>query len=188
MSYTQLTKAISCAILILFTYCNHNQNYHQQTRAIYYWKTRVNWSERDSGILQSLGIGKIYLRMFDIIWDDTRKSIRPDMPVEQIELLPDDITIVPVVYITLEALRHMPDSELSAHASGIVASVSSRITTVQSRVLTNRRGNMLNGRDDTLNSRDRSLRLFNELQIDCDWTVSTRERYFTLLQEIKRQL
>jgi hypothetical protein len=171
MSYSQLTKAFSCVILLLFTYCNHSQNYHKQTRAVYYWKTRVNWSEQESGILQLLGIGKIYLRMFDMIQDDSRQSIRPDMPVEQIDLIPGDVTIVPVVYITLEALRHMPDSELSAHASGIVRTVSS-----------------LMQRSTGQNNKYRSRQPFTELQIDCDWTVSTRERYFTLLKEIKQQV
>jgi len=171
MNYMQLTKAISCVILLLFLYCSHNPspNHIQQTRAVYYWKTRVNWSTHESGIVRSLGIGKIYVRMFDIIWDDTKQIVRPDMPVEQIELLPDDITIVPVVYITLEALRHMADTGLSAHASGI-------ITTVMSL--------MHPATNQSINGIQQS---YSELQIDCDWTVSTRDRYFTLLQKIKQQ-
>jgi hypothetical protein len=109
--------------------------------------------------------------MFDIILDNSTKNIRPDMPVEHIELLPGEITIVPVVYITLEALRNMPDSEISAHASGIVRTVSSLML-------------RYTGHNDKYHSRQP----FTELQIDCDWTVSTRERYFTLLKEIKQQL
>jgi hypothetical protein len=107
--------------------------------------------------------------MFDIIWDDTKQNVRPDMPIEQIELLPDDITIVPVVYITLEALRHMSDTGLSSHASGIV-------TTILSLMHQSTLQNGIN------NSQQSHL----ELQIDCDWTASTRDRYFTLLQKIKQ--
>lgn len=171
MSHLQLTKVFSSVILLLFAYCNNNHCYDQQTRAVYYWKTRINWSAQESGILKSLRIRKIYVRMFDIIHDEPRQCIRPDMPVEQIELLPGHVVIVPVVYITLEALRHMPDSELSVHASGIVKTTGSLMRRYHEK-----------------NSNSSAHQLFTELQIDCDWTVSTKERYFTLLKEIKKLL
>ncbi len=68
------------------------------------------------------------------------------------------IPIIPVIYITNRTIEGLHSRSIDTLAENIVAFASSK----------------------TQN--------FKELQIDCDWTTTTKDRYFDLLQSIKSKL
>ena len=76
--------------------------------------------------------------------------------------MPEGMEIVPVVYITLEALR-LINSSLNDYSGLIVE-----------RIL-----NMADFHD---------LGVIHEVQLDCDWTQQTQEGYFRLCEAVRDQL
>lgn len=139
---------------------------HAECNAMYYWKTTFELSEEEKVFLRKHRVGRLYVRFFDVVkdmnpltseWDAVPNATicfqeRPDSTLE----------IVPTVYITLEALKRMNDSE-DEYAVRIV-----------DRVLAMVKGNR--------------IEKVKEVQLDCDWTKSTEESYFRLCREVRERL
>lgn len=143
---------------------------HPETNSVYYWKTVLNLDSPNVKFLRDHNIGRIYMRMFDVV-EDTYAGLPKDaaIPNATIRINADnfimlrdslaDIEVVPVVYIALDALRRMTGNE------GVLAN---NITTrVRNMVQYNELPNV------------------SELQLDCDWTPSTEESYFRLCDSVK---
>lgn len=137
---------------------------------MYYWKTVFHLDSADIAFIKKHDIRRIYLRMFDVseekfafsIDEKTvpNASVKVDYPENY--LLEDSLSdkeFVPVVYVTLNALKAMKGYE------GVLA-----------RNIVTRVRNMCeyNG-----------IPNVNELQLDCDWTKSTEKSYFALCDSVK---
>ena len=75
---------------------------HQQTNAVYYWKTAFKFSEQEKDFLQKEKIGRIYLHMFDVTVNEY--GAVPNASVSFGTTVPSYIEIVPTVFITVDAL------------------------------------------------------------------------------------
>ncbi len=134
-------------------------------RAFYYWRTSFALSPAERDTLTELGVTRLYVRVFDIEWNATEQAPRmlgrltaaPDQRV------PPGVEIVPVVFIRQELFKH-----LDAAAGAQLA----RQTWAEAK----RRAEMLGG----LYSSPR------ELQLDCDWTDSSKDRFFGFVRDVKR--
>ncbi len=84
----------------------------------------------------------------------------PVSPVTFKTPLPDSVQIVPVVFVVNEVLKNRTHKQLDDLAGKIVYYVAGKI-------------------------KQSGKTSFNELQIDCDWTQTTRDNYFYLLNCIK---
>ena len=137
---------------------------------MYYWKTVLDQDPQEYSFIRTHGIGRIYLRMFDVVadshamTDDERTvpnaSVRIDTPTYR--FMKDsmaDLEFVPVVFITLDALRAMQGKE-SVLAANIVRRVKNMVSY-------------------------NSLPNVRELQLDCDWTPSTEKSFFALCDSVK---
>ena len=136
---------------------------------IYFWRTTFDVSSEEQAFLQEHNINRLYLRLFDV--DVAQKNLLTDTEPTPIATLifPDSAAtsqtislvrdIVPVTFITLPALRGMKYHE-KEYAQRIVT-------------------RMLN-----MSSYHGFRDKVTEIQIDCDWTPSTEELYFSLLKEI----
>ena len=75
---------------------------HQQTNAVYYWKTAFKLSEQEKDFLKKEKIGRICLRMFDVTVSEygavTNASVSFGTTV------PSYIGIAPTVFITVDTL------------------------------------------------------------------------------------
>ncbi len=139
---------------------------HAEKNAVYYWKTTFNTDSGDCDLLLRHKIGRVYMRMFDVVPDicpyDNKienrvvpnASIHISDPRNRLAEDLADIEFVPVVYVTLEALKAMKGHE-GTLASNIVTRVRNMCE--------------YNG-----------LRNVCELQLDCDWTPSTENSFFSL--------
>ncbi len=147
------------AIFIILSACSHKPD-KQVTRAFYYWKSKVNITEPEKQKLDSLSVSRLYLKFFDV---DLDKATRQPIPVASIRFPDsalDKFTITPVVFITNETFAGLD---------------STGVDTLAIRVA------------DLLTGLGEGLKLDNEWQIDCDWTQTTRERYFRFLQQLRLQ-
>jgi len=126
-------------------------------RAFYHWKTAVTLNESDSLKLDSLGIQRLYIRYFDI--DQYEDKLTPLGVVEWKTLPPTHLEIVPCVYITNRAMRFLPDTA----AESLALHVFSKIQKINKQL----------GRD------------IPEIQMDCDWTLETKDKYFHFLTVLR---
>ena len=139
---------------------------HQEVNSVYYWKTVLQLDSAELAFMANHDVRRIYLRMFDVTADDGEWKAIPNatirIPASAQKILNsglDTMEIVPVVYITLDALRQMADDE------GELA-----------RNITERVANMC---------QFHKLPNVSELQLDCDWTPSTEKLFFTLCDSIR---
>ena len=149
---------ISFLIAISFSSCNHKESTETSTNAVYFWKSWVNLSDAEQNFLTENNVDKVYLRFFDIR-NDFRFGPVPDAEVGTYQSdFPNGTEIVPCVFITLEAIEDMSGRE-KEFAMKIFDRIDAKC----------KNGNLS----------------FNEIQLDCDWTESTRNTFFTLCKELK---
>ena len=149
-----LALALGLAILLAFVACQ--RVHHDVSTSFYYWQTEYHLGDGEKDALSRLGVGRMYVRFFDVDY-----SFAPDaavVPVAEIRgLTPDSsVEIVPVVYITQRALANTNETHIKQLALAIWNKVKFM-------------------RDSTL---------IKELQLDCDWTESTKSKYFRILETI----
>lgn len=129
-------------------------------RAFYHWQTEWRLSETELTYLEQLKVQKIYVKFFDVDWDASRQQAIPKATlIGDIQQYPN-LNIVPTIFITN---RTMANLDLSA-VNELALKITKKIQEVAKGYA------------------------FTAWQIDCDWTVSTRENYFFLLRTLKTQL
>jgi hypothetical protein len=151
-------RSISLIIIFILIFCSCQQKIHRDIQ-FYYWKTTVEFGETEKKYFEGLNSQKLYLRYFDV--DKTGDNIHPKAKINRFDANEFPAEYVPVVFITNRTF---------------VGSMSEReIRDLAQRVF----------------SLIRQIEAWNnipgskEIQIDCDWTKSTRENYFNFLTALK---
>lgn len=129
-------------------------------RSFYYWRSVFKLSERERSYLKDLSVNHLYIKFFDVTWDQIQNTSKPVAKILFSEKPPRNILIIPVVFITNETVQQINAAAIDSLAFNISKLLSSSSAT---------------------------LSLSEEVQIDCDWTVNTKEKYFQLLQSLRRQ-
>lgn len=125
--------------------------------AMYYWRTTLALDSAEREFLRNHDVRRIYIRFFDVVKSGDEAVPNATVTVSSEFALPDSTDYVPVVFVTPDAL------------SGDVAQMGERIVR---RVI---------GIAET-NDLPRPA----EIQIDCDWTRTTRARFYELMENIRR--
>lgn len=139
----------------------------EDANGIYYWKTTFELNETEKQFLVEHQIDRLYLRLFDVVPDNEKNfglefDAIPNATIIFKQELPKNLEIVPVVYITIEALRKMDGKE-----EDYAKLISERVT------------HMADFHD---------MGVIHEVQLDCDWTQLTQESYFLLCEKTAEQL
>lgn len=140
--------------LVLFIQaCGSDSPPKDLTRAFYYWKSSFQLSDSDKQTLDTCQVKKLYIKAFDVDWNFATNKPMLKAPVIFKDAVPANLTLVPVIFITNQTLRQIPDSYLGDFTDF----VSNELKKIwQSKP-------------------------YAEIQFDCDWTISTRSRYFKFL-------
>ncbi|MEZ0608411.1 hypothetical protein ACAW74_07840 [Fibrella sp. WM1] len=125
--------------------------------AFYHWKSTFAPTTAERELLRDIAIQTLYIRFFDVDWDDATQQPVPTGPVS-FRAKPVARRLVPVVFITNKTLLNLPPANVPELARRIVRKVTQTATA--------------------------AAITYPELQLDCDWTRSTRTRYFSLLKAI----
>ncbi|HVV86439.1 MAG TPA: hypothetical protein VHE35_25455 [Kofleriaceae bacterium] len=156
-------RALALAGLVLGA-CGHGAHRHgpPARRAFYYWRTTFSLSEPERSALADTGATRLFVRLFDVDWDaDTAgpETLGPiTVPGGPPPPAPPGVELVPVVYLRNELFTRLP-ADRTADTAGWVWHA--------------------------IDDRDAALGLTpHELQLDCDWTDSTRDRYFAFLDAL----
>lgn len=166
MLKTTLISLIS-AIILTCSGCrsSHDDTSHpvmQGDNSIYYWRTTFTLSQAERKFLKVHDITKIYLHLFDVIEkrnQQGKEQVIPGATIKFVDSIPADIDYVPTIYITNFAMREMANAEET-----YALKIWKRINAICNK----------NGIP------------FHEIQLDCDWTESTRDGFFKLCESMKQ--
>lgn len=132
----------------------------EPTNAIYHWKGVFNPTSEEYAFMEKNDIGRLYIRFFDVAAEyNTVNQFMEAVPIATTKFdgaVPYGVEVIPVTYITVEALRQMEESECQ-YATQIIE-----------RMLAMASYNELGE--------------IKEIQFDCDWTESTRHIFFLLCE------
>lgn len=163
---TIISGLIICWLpVVAFLSCKDGQSLKTgEGNSIYYWRTTFSLSNAEKEFLRKHDIAKIYVRFFDVDYDysadDGEKTV-PKATIRFIDSVPDGLEIIPAIYITTVAMERMQIKE-EEYAEKILKRV--KAICMQNKIK------------------------FNEIQLDCDWTKSTRKYFFSLCKAVKQQL
>lgn len=124
--------------------------------SFYYWKTTFKLSTKEKHLLQKNNIKTLYVRFFDI--DISKENGKP-VPLgvlNHADSIPNQLHIVPVIFITNRTFINVPKSEIATLANNVVQ----KINAIKSS--------------------------YEELQFDCDWSGKTKENYFYFLEQVRK--
>jgi hypothetical protein len=141
---------------LLFLHCNTTKSTIQH-HGFYYWESRFRMEQQDKAYLRKLDVSKLYIKFFDVVYQD---KASPEGIISFNSAIPAGFDIIPVVFITNETIAKSDSLGIEDLAIKI------------------------NNRLEMEIARTRIAKQVKELQIDCDWTQSTRNRYFYLLSLI----
>ena len=154
-------KIRSIVILLLFSVVSCQNNVLRQvTSAFYHWKSVYNPTLSESQYLSRLHCHHLYLRLFDIDWNEEARFPEPISILNQTLATSDIVT--PVIFITNQTFLHISITQTDSLAALVLLKINA-----------------------VLEGRDISVR---ELQFDCDWTPKSKDKYFSFLRDIKTRL
>lgn len=162
----RLRNVTSTCLAVLLFLCISACKQHPEkiNRSIYYWKNSIWYlQDEERNFLHDHHMQTMYVKYFEVYYDENMGAV-PSAKTYLSLYDNDSISIVPVVYIRNEIFKNMHDSEYQTLANNIVFLI-----------------------DKYSRERFSSRKVESEIQIDCDWTLNTKEKYFTLLKLIKQE-
>ena len=138
------------------------QQPREVTASFYHWKSPFHLTASEKKYCEQLKVQKLYVRLFDVDWDETTHFPTPVGAIES--FAQTAFEIIPTVFITNKTFLQLPDNQIDTLARLVF--------------------HKINSYTDPNTSQDKNAG-FNEIQIDCDWTGTTRDRFFAFLKKLK---
>jgi hypothetical protein len=147
-----------CGLLIG---CTPTPTEYFATPAFYHWKSDYNPGAQERSFLQELQSKKLYVRYFDIVLEAGEPV--PVSSVENDYSINRNQEIIPVVFITNAAMKAVNEQDIPILASRIFKKIKGIHPWLSNSAI-------------------------KEIQMDCDWTNGSRQKYFKLLRSLKALL
>lgn len=152
-----MTRFLQLLIFILIISCSKTQVNNDY--GFYYWRSKLSLTEKEKQTLNKSKVPNLYTRFFDVVKQNDQFL---EVGVISIEKdLSINKKIIPVIFITNETWFKIKSNEIEFLA------------------------NQINDHINKIKS-NHKLNLENEIQIDSDWTTSTKTDYFQFLQTLKK--
>jgi len=135
--------------------CKHNED---PKAAFYYWKTEFQTNSGQKDLLNKAGNKSLYLRFFDVNWDEQKQNARSNAIVRINQDLAG-LQVTPVIFITNRVFEHVTASDVDNLAKKCNVLISALAAKASCS--------------------------YQAVQIDCDWTDGTRDKYFSFLKSFK---
>ncbi|MCB0519577.1 MAG: hypothetical protein H6577_24515 [Lewinellaceae bacterium] len=202
--------ACAMTVMLMFTFCgngHHKKNGQAPPTPscnFYYWKTSLDFDKEDKALADSLGLRKLYVRYFDVDWSPTL-----NMPVPLGELSEEwersivwgnhtihiqDLQMVPTVFLTNRVFAQAIDvdslaAKMTRKIKNITDGFQYSIAPGWGPDYDNAEASSNWQIQDSLveTAHQQFLARMTEIQVDCDWTPTTKDRYFAFLKAMKNQ-
>ncbi len=146
--------------LCLFS-CTNNKIAHVE-KAMYYWKSDSwNLSKGEDSILKKQGIKKLYVKFFEV----DHSNMMGNFPISKTSLYiyqNDSLQIVPTVYLKNSIFLNSDKASLDTLADNVNFLI-----------------------DKYAKDKFRNVKTPDEYQMDCDWTLKSKDNYFYFLKKLK---
>ena len=159
---SQKNKFLSVVVLkiafLIFFLLSCTPTKKEITPAFYHWQTNFSLSQSEKDYLQNFSIKKLYVKFFDVDWNG---RMQEPLPVAEVILDTTElqsVEIIPTIFITNRSLKNYPLEKMEELGENILEKIFSIKKDVR------------------------------ELQIDCDWSGTTKEKYFRLLRFLKKEI
>ena len=129
----------------------------EPARSMYYWRTTMSLDSAERAFLSEHGVKKLYVRYFDVVMKDS--VAMPNATLHFPDSAPDipaGIEVIPTVFIVENVMHH----DLGDMARLVVE----RVVQI---------------------SATNGLATPREVQIDCDWTRTSMERFYAFLRDAR---
>ena len=156
--------------LLLWAACSRPVEQAARHRGVYHWKTTYNPTEWEQQWMERHRVDRLYVKLFEVDagskhgYDDWRMV--PVATTRFAQPLPQEVEVVPVVYITVDAIRTIGEYDWDAR----VRYASLLVDRIYAMMEEHYGGEV------------------HEVQLDCDWTKSTRKQFFHFCDAIKSEL
>jgi hypothetical protein len=150
---------------LFFACSNKESKVLNVEKAFYYWKSSTYFDGKSADQVKRFDVKKIYFKIFEVDYNETMGNFpyeKNRLNIYNKEDL-DSITIVPTVFIKNEIFKYNTEKTLDNLADNIVFLIDKYHYDYNDKVIFE----------------------YSEIQIDCDWTKSTKDKYFYLLKKIK---
>lgn len=161
LSIFALMKKYLYLLLVLLGACSYEDTPPEQ--ALYCWKTQVQFSAEEADFVKNNRIERLYIRYCDVGLRDNAPV--PIAPVDIDTLSLQGKTVIPVVYLKNEIFN----PELTEGNPTYISTLAHKL-------------------GDYIEQINRYYRLrVSEVQFDCDWSLSTKQAYFSMLEAFKKE-
>jgi hypothetical protein len=157
-----MRRIIFIGLLLLFGGCQHKAP-REVANAFYYWKSGFEIRPPNITLLTSLHVRTLYLKFFDVDWPSDADQPVPIAAAQFNTPIPAGFELIPTIFITKAGLEHLPKPEVTLLADHITGKIGEMLKPLTSTPV-------------------------REIQIDCDWTNTTRSKYFALLRQMQANL
>ncbi|NII85866.1 MULTISPECIES: hypothetical protein [unclassified Pedobacter] len=152
-------RKISILVISVFLFlgCKQKSIVHP---TFYYWKTDYQNKKEETSYLDQFKSKSLYVRIMDVDFNPDLQLPVPISPVKFSDPIPKQTGIIPVVFIVNQVFNKIDTTQTMVMADRIAKFVSAKV-------------------------KQAGKQNYHELQIDCDWTKGTRNRYFKFLEQLK---
>lgn len=147
--------------LVVFSACQSVPP-HRTSIAFYHWQTQLSIDSSEQVVLDQLDAQRLYVKFFDVDWDAGQQALVPQAILRvDARTLNRVKAIVPTIFITNRSFQEASDQQEKELASKVAAKIQQLITTLPEDIH------------------------IPEIQLDCDWSPSTQNAFFTFLGNLK---
>lgn len=132
-------------------------------RCFYYWRSSFALSADERLALKANNINTLYIKYFDIVSDERFAIPTPTATLSVADSAIRKLSIIPTIYITTNAVKQLNNSNEVKLLASLICRRVQQVDSVW------------------------RIGKHTELQIDCDWTASTKDTYFELLNALKKE-
>lgn len=155
----RLTLPFGVLVAVVLSSCSRQPEV-QPVRSMYYWRTVYSLSQTERDFMKAHHVERLYVRYFDVVLNE-QGDPTPNATIK-FPTAPSGSErgtvgeIVPVVFIVNDCMARPHE--------GLAEKILTRVQQM---------------------NETHDVKGVNELQIDCDWTVTTRRNFFAFLSELR---
>lgn len=154
--------AITATAVVLLAIGLYALTGNRITPSFYYWKTTFRLSPHEHRLLASQQVDELFVRFFDVDREASQGKAQPLGMLTVRDTSLRGFKVIPVVFITNRVFQQAPPEEVKQLANHVWSTIR--------------------------HMADEHHLQMSEIQIDCDWTESSKAAYFGFLSQLKEQL
>lgn len=159
---------IACFVIGVASCSNSHENRTiNEQNSFCYWKTQYTFDDLDASIWKQTGTEHMYMRYFDVGWDVYSKEAKPMATLSNSgdSLYAKHIT--PAIFFSNNVFLLSTQQQLDT----LALRIKERIKAV-----------------DLVFEKQHFTDKYNEILIDCDWSVKSKDKFFYFIEKLKEEI